>query len=69
MTRKNDLNASQPASTQISKPLSDLIDARLSRRSALRGLLAGGAATVVAPLAPVLVRPSIAAERLATSIR
>ena len=51
MTRKNDLNASQPASTQISKPLSDLIDARLSRRSALRGLLACGAATVVAPMA------------------
>jgi secreted PhoX family phosphatase len=32
-------------------PLADLIDARLSRRSALKGLLAAGAATVAAPAA------------------
>ena len=32
-------------------PLADLIDARLSRRSALKGLFAAGVATVAAPAA------------------
>ena len=51
MTRKKEINASQPATTRIATPLADLIDARLSRRSALKGLFAGGAAMVVAPVA------------------
>ena len=51
MTRKNDLNESQPATTRISTPLAELIDARLSRRSALKSLFAAGVATVAAPAA------------------
>lgn len=38
-----------PDNIKTTTPLSDLIDARLSRRSALKGLLAAGAATVAAP--------------------
>ncbi len=51
MTRKNDLNESQPATTRISTPLAELIDTRLSRRSALKSLFAAGVATVAAPAA------------------
>ena len=43
MTRKT--------ASETATPLSEMIDARLSRRSALKGLLACGAATVVAPMA------------------
>ena len=38
-----------PEEITTTTPLADLIDARLSRRSALKGLLAAGAATVAAP--------------------
>ena len=37
-------------------PLADLIDARLSRRSALKGLFAAGVATVAAPAALAATR-------------
>ena len=40
-----------PDNITITPPLSELIDARLSRRSVLKGLLAAGTATVTAPAA------------------
>lgn len=45
-----------PDTIKMTTPLSDLIDARLSRRSALKGLLAAGAATVAAPAALAATR-------------
>jgi len=45
-----------PDNIKTTTPLSDLIDARLSRRSALKGLLAAGAATVAAPAALAATR-------------
>ena len=38
MTRKKEINASQPATTRIATPLADLIDARIRTKRQALGL-------------------------------